>query len=217
MARLTSRRSPPRPLAAAAPSLAALIFAAVLALLIPPPPLIIVAPPPQPVAAARPAAALQQAAYPLRSALPIAGPLVHGSWHWDESKAPATGPMLVTIDIGAQTLSVFRDGHEIGVSTIIYGADHKPTPLGRFPILLKKRDHWSNIYADAPMPFTLRLTGDGIAVHGTDDVRPDLATNGCVGLPIAFAAKLFDAVNVGDIVIVTQNARTKIGDSIPLV
>jgi lipoprotein-anchoring transpeptidase ErfK/SrfK len=157
------------------------------------------------------------AAYPLKSALPIPGPLAHGAWHWNESTAPASGPVLVTIDIGAQTLSVFRDGHEIGVSTIIYGADHKPTPLGRFPILLKKRVHASSIYEDAPMPFTLRLTSDGVAVHGTEDVRPDLATNGCIGLPVAFAEKLFDTVEVGDMVIITRNARTKIGDSIPLV
>ena len=46
-----------------------------------------------------------------------------------------------------------------------------PTPTGVFPITEKKRHHVSNLY-DAPMPYMLRLTDDGIAIH-----QPVLATN----------------------------------------
>ena len=98
-------------------------------------------------------------------------------------------------------MSVYRAGVEIGRSSLIYGADNKPTPLGTFPILEKDADHWSNLY-DAPMPHMLRLTWDGVAIHGSPTLEEALATRGCVGLPTEFAAHLFDAVRVGDQVIV---------------
>ena len=90
-------------------------------------------------------------------------------------------------------LSVYRGGVEIGRSSLIYGADNKPTPLGTFPILEKDADHHSNLY-DAPMPHMLRLTWDGVALHGSPTLEEALATRGCVGLPVQFAELLFSAV-----------------------
>jgi hypothetical protein len=59
---------------------------------------------------------------------------------------------------------VFRSGHEIATAVILYGADEKPTPTGEFKILQRLKDHRSSL-CDAPMPYTLRLTGDGISIH----------------------------------------------------
>lgn len=123
-----------------------------------------------------------------------------GQYVWQPEGAPA-GPAVVVVNIRARVLSVYRAGAEIGRSSLIYGADNKPTPTGTFPILEKRRDHWSNLY-DAPMPHMLRLTWDGVALHGSPALADDLATRGCVGLPREFAALLFDAVEVGDQVIV---------------
>ena len=83
---------------------------------------------------------------------------------------------------------------------ILYGADGLATPAGKFPVLAKLKDHRSQTY-DAPMPYTLRLTADGVSIHGSN-VRWGYATHGCVGVPTAFAAKLFDAVSVGDDVLI---------------
>ena len=83
---------------------------------------------------------------------------------------------------------------------ILYGAQSKQTPPGTYPIMAKLRQHRSSIY-DADMPFTLRLTGDGIAVHSSN-VRWGAATHGCIGVPPMFAEKLFDAVQVKDDVVV---------------
>lgn len=139
----------------------------------------------------------------VRSVLPIAGPFRHGDFAWDESRAPATGPIIITVDLKAQTLSVFRAGHEIGAAVIIYGADDKPSPLGAFPITQKDADHVSRTYNNAPMPYMLRLTNDGVAIHGSD-VRWGNATHGCIGVPTAFARKLFDVARLGDLVIITN-------------
>ncbi|GGB49664.1 L,D-transpeptidase family protein [Blastomonas aquatica] len=154
----------------------------------------------------------EQIGYPIKSVMTIDGPLGHGNYYWDESRAPATGPMLITVDLEAQTLSVFRDGHEIGVAVILYGTPEKPTPLGAFPITQKNADHVSNLY-DAPMPFMLRLTNDGVAVHGSD-VEWGYGTRGCIGVPTAFAQKLFDQVKLGDIVIITDGQRINVGDAV---
>lgn len=123
-----------------------------------------------------------------------------GEYVWDAEGAPA-GQTIIVVNIRARVLSVYRAGHEIGRSSLIYGADNKPTPTGTFPILQKNADHWSNLY-DAPMPHMLRLTWDGVAIHGSPALADNLATRGCVGLPREFAELLFDVVEVGDQVIV---------------
>ena len=166
-------------------------------------------PPPAP---AKQAAPLPPAADPgtfvVKRVLPIDGPFRHGDFVWDDAGVPA-GPMVVTIDLAAQTLSVFRDGYEIGSAVILYGATDKPTPLGRFAISQKDADHVSSIYG-SPMPYMLRLTNDGVSIHGSD-VKWGRATHGCVGVPTEFAKKLFAAVKLGDLVIVTDGQMMELG------
>jgi lipoprotein-anchoring transpeptidase ErfK/SrfK len=136
-----------------------------------------------------------------------------GAFHWDETGAPAQGPVVITVDLEAQVLSIFRGGYEIGTAAILYGRDDKPTPLGAFPITQKDARHVSNLY-DAPMPYMMRLTNDGVTIHGSDSVAPGYATHGCVAVPTAFAKKLFEAAKVGDLVIVTSGKRLQMGEPI---
>ena len=141
--------------------------------------------------------------------------LNHGDWRWDESKAPTRGPIFIAVDTATQTLSVWRGGHAIGVAVIVFGDERAPTPLGDFRIKMKDADHWSSTY-DAPMPNTLRLTDDGISIHGSQEIAADLASHGCVGLPRAFAKRLFAAVSVGDPVRITNGVILRPGDILRL-
>lgn len=136
----------------------------------------------------------------VRSVLNIETQLKHGRFVWNDGGVPP-GPIWLRVDTSAQTMSVFRGGHEIGTAVVLYGANEKPTPAGRFVVLAKRRDHRSNLY-DSPMPYTLRLTNDGVSIHGVD-VRLDAATHGCIGVPLEFARLLFDQVRIGDEVDVT--------------
>lgn len=164
----------------------------------------------RPVPPAQPAPqSAAQAPFVVKRVLDIKGPLNHGDWAWDDAGVPA-GPMVVTVDLEAQTLSVFRGGYEIGVAVILYGATDKPTPLGTWPILEKDKDHFSNLYDNAPMPYSLRLTQDGVFIHASD-VQWGNATHGCIGLPLPFARKLFAAVKVGDPVVVTSGKKMDLG------
>ena len=144
--------------------------------------------------------------------LPIDGAIKYGEWHWDEQGAPATGTTVVTVDLKANVLSVFRDGYEIGATAILTGYGDKPTPLGVFPITEKDKDHVSNLY-EAPMPYMLRLTNDGVSIHATK-VENGYVTHGCIGVPDGFAAKLFATARLGDRVIVTDGAKMDMGDAI---
>jgi len=164
--------------------------------------------PPQP--AVEPAASAPEP-FVIKRILPIDGPIKYGEWHWDESNAPAEGPIVVTVDLEARVMSVFRDGYEIGATAVLLGTDEHPTPLGVFPILSKERHNVSEIYGNAPMPWTLRLTNDGVAIHGGSTVEDGWASHGCIGTPDAFVSRLFAAARVGDRVIITRGQKADIG------
>ena len=160
------------------------------------------------VAAAKP---VEQGPFVVRRILQIDKPMGHGDWVWDETGAPA-GPIVITVDLKAEMLSVFRDGYEIGAAVVNYGDEAYMTPLGTFPITQKDANHSSNIY-DAKMPYMLRLTNDGVTIHGAP-VAWNHATHGCIGVPTPFAKKLFSVVKLGDRVIVTRGKMMTLGDKI---
>ncbi|MDJ0978943.1 MAG: L,D-transpeptidase family protein [Erythrobacter sp.] len=151
-------------------------------------------------------------AFTLKSILTIPeGPFRYGDWYWDESNAPAKGKLVVTVDLDARVISAFRDGHEIGTAVALLGTKKHPTPLGRFPILTKEKDNISEKYNNAPMPWTLRLTWNGIAIHGSPVIN-GYASHGCIGVPDEFAEKLFAAARRGDHVIITRGQTLALGD-----
>ena len=168
---------------------------------------------PAPKSAPQLAAAPRPAAEPftIKRILPIDGPIKYGQWFWNDKDVPE-GPLVITIDLDARVLSVFRDGYEIGATAVLLGTDEHPTPLGTFPILTKERHNVSEKYGDAPMPWTLRLTGDGVAIHGGHAVELGWASHGCIGAPNGFMKKLFPIAKVGDKAIITRGKRASLGD-----
>lgn len=142
----------------------------------------------------------------VRSMLNITRPMQFGNFVWDEDHIPS-GAVWVRIDLARQILSIFRDGHEIGSAVILYGTDGKPTPTGSFTILEKNPDYYSRSY-HAPMPYMLRLTKDGVAIHGSN-VREGWATHGCIGVPLGFARLLFGVAKQGDPVVILAAQTAK--------
>jgi len=155
-----------------------------------------------PAAAVRQALANGQIDRPIKTILNVPAPMSYGDYRWDEKGVPA-GQIWIRVDPKSQLISVFRAGHEIGTAVILYGASDVPTPTGKFPILAKFKDHRSATYDNAPMPYTLRLTDDGVSIHASD-VRWGYATHGCIGVPMAFAVRLFAVASVGDEVFIAR-------------
>jgi L,D-transpeptidase catalytic domain len=145
----------------------------------------------------------------IRGFVELDRPLQYGEYFWDETDVPA-GDVIIVADLDADQLYVYRGGYEMGRSTFIQGSLAKSTPVGVYPILEKKADHYSNLYDNAPMPHMLRLTWDGIAIHGSATISDDFATRGCIGLPRPFAAKLFAHAKKGTTVIVTRRWKPEV-------
>ena len=140
----------------------------------------------------------------VHSLLNVPHAMTFGDWAWDETGVPP-GPLWIRVDLKAQLISVFRGEHEIGSAVILYGARAKPSPLGVFHILQKAKDYRSYTY-DAPMPYMLRLTSDGVAIHASD-VRDGWATHGCIGVPMGFATRLFGQARLGDEAVIVGPER----------
>jgi len=135
----------------------------------------------------------------IRSLLNVDRRMRYGEFVWNDDGVPA-GRAWIRVDLATQTVSIFRSGHEIGTAVILYGTDGHATPTGAFRVLEKDKDHWSRSY-DAAMPYMLRLTDDGVAIHASDVVK-GFATHGCIGVPLAFARHLFEAMNRDDSVVI---------------
>ena len=176
-----------------------------------PHPAAVAATPPTPVSTPSPSRPVADGPFVVRSILPIPGPIQFGKYYWDETKGEP-GPLVMTVDLTARVLSVFENGHEIGATAILKGYGDKPTPVGVFPITQKDAHHISNIF-NVPMPYMMRLTNDGVSIHSSK-VDRGYATNGCIGVPDGFAAKLFAKAHLGDRVIITDGKQMKIGDPI---
>jgi lipoprotein-anchoring transpeptidase ErfK/SrfK len=133
----------------------------------------------------------------------------------------------IEINVDEQVARVYDgNGDRIGWTTVASGVRKHPTPTGSFAILEKAVEKKSNLYgriynkngkvvvrdakfgADpippggrfvgAKMPYFLRLTNDGIGMHAGPIPRPGRrASHGCIRMPGAFAATLFDQVGLG--------------------
>lgn len=126
-----------------------------------------------------------------------------GAFKWNGADS-GHGPIRVLVDIASQHVFVYRGAALVGVSTVSTGGPGHETPIGTFRILQKDAAHRSRTYDNAPMPYMLRLTWDGVALHGgRNPGYPD--SHGCVRLPTAFAKKLFTLARLGAVVTVQED------------
>jgi hypothetical protein len=128
-----------------------------------------------------------------------------GQYVWD-AKSASIGPLLLTIDLTAQRVMVYRDGALIAASRISTGTMGRETPTGVFTILEKKVMHRSSTYDNAPMPYMQRLTSKGIAIHA-GDLPGYPASHGCIRLPNEFAKQLYGATEIGTPVMITDDVE----------
>lgn len=125
-----------------------------------------------------------------------------GEWYWG-GLSKGRGPMAVIVSLTEQRAYVYRNGLLIGVSTVSTGKPGHETPTGVFTILQKDKDHRSNLYNAAPMPYQQRLTWDGVALHaGGLPGYPE--SHGCVHLPSEFARVLFENSSMGMVVVISK-------------
>jgi lipoprotein-anchoring transpeptidase ErfK/SrfK len=121
--------------------------------------------------------------------------------------AKPQGALVIAISIERQSLKVYDANGFFAETPISTGMKGHPTPTGVFSIIQKHRLHHSNIYSGAPMPFMQRITWSGIAMHaGALPGYP--ASHGCIRLPMAFAARMWNWTRMGARVVVTPGEIT---------
>jgi hypothetical protein len=126
-----------------------------------------------------------------------------GEFVWAPGAAP-DGPIVVIVSLTEQRAYIYRNGVEIGYTTVSTGKPGHVTPTGIFTILQKDKNHHSSIYNDAAMPYQERLTWDGVALHaGGLPGYPE--SHGCVHLPSQFADDLFQVTHLGMTVIIVND------------
>jgi lipoprotein-anchoring transpeptidase ErfK/SrfK len=113
-------------------------------------------------------------------------------------------PQLAVVTLGTQSLRFYSGGKLVESAPISSGGKDTRTPTGVFTVIERHRDHESNLYESAPMPFMHRLTWSGIALHqGVLPGHP--ASHGCIRLPKAFVERLWEVSKVGMRVVVSPS------------
>ena len=103
--------------------------------------------------------------------------------------------ILIKIDLDSQRLSATKASGEMVVWKISSGRSGYETPIGHFSVMRMEKDHHSDEYDQAPMPYALFFSPRGLAIHGTFEKglgRP--ASHGCVRLAVPHAQQLFSWV-----------------------
>jgi len=155
--------------------------------------------PPPPRSATRrpstPAAAVTAASTATAATAAVASTAKPGGTAADADDSPER-PLMAVISLDDQRLTLYGADGVLATSRISSGRASHRTPTGIFGVLQKNRWHESNIYSGASMPYMQRLTWSGIALH--EGVLPGYpASHGCIRLPRAFAARLFEITRPG--------------------
>ncbi|MFM8333131.1 MAG: L,D-transpeptidase [Candidatus Methylumidiphilus sp.] len=125
-----------------------------------------------------------------------------GQFIWKGGAVPV-GPIVVVVSLPEQRAYVYRNGIRIGVSSASTGKPGHSTPTGVFMVLQKDKDHRSRKYNNAPMPYTQRLTWDGVALHA-GGLPGYPSSHGCIHLPSEFASRLFKVSPMGMTVVIAN-------------
>jgi lipoprotein-anchoring transpeptidase ErfK/SrfK len=133
-----------------------------------------------------------------------------------EASAPraAGEPIMAIVSIKSQQVTFYDADGWILRAPVSTGVKGRETPAGVFAVVEKNKDHHSSLYDDAWMPNMLRITWNGIALHG-GPLPGYAASHGCVRMPYGFAEKLFDKVPMGMRVIISPSDTEPVAFSDP--
>jgi len=111
------------------------------------------------------------------------------------------GARRVAISVSEQKLRAY-DGDQLVFETrVSTGMEGKRTPTGSFSAQSKDLIHYSSLYENAPMPFSVQFHGNYF-LHGFSFVPHYPASHGCIRLPLREdghcpAEEFYDWVRIG--------------------
>lgn len=128
-----------------------------------------------------------------------------------------TGPKRIDVDLARQRLYAYQ-GRLIVLDTNISSGRYGNTPSGHFTAgPYKSRMHYSSKYNNAPMPWSVQITGH-IFFHGFSSVPSYPASHGCVRVPLTGgnpARFLYEWVDVGTPIEISRGQKEEIRRALP--
>ena len=121
-----------------------------------------------------------------------------------ESRSFFGGPKRVEINLTDQKLRAY-EGDRLVMKTHISSGRNGATPTGNFRAGYKDADHYSSLFNNAPMPWSVQVSGN-IFVHGFTSVPNYPASHGCIRVPLTGsnpAKRFFNWVEAGTPIRVT--------------
>ena len=108
---------------------------------------------------------------------------------------PSFAGVQIDIDKRRQIMEVFIDNEPIYKWKVSTGKKGHSTPSGTFYVQSMEIMHYSRLYENAPMPYSIFFNGN-IAIHGTNSIsnlgRP--VSHGCTRISPSNAATLYNIV-----------------------
>ncbi len=123
-------------------------------------------------------------------------------------------PIMAIVSIKSQQVTFYDADGWILRAPVSTGVTGRETPAGVFAVVEKNKDHHSSLYDDAWMPNMLRITWNGVALHG-GPLPGYAASHGCIRMPYDFAAKVFDKAPMGMRVIISPSDTEPVAFSNP--
>lgn len=107
----------------------------------------------------------------------------------------AVASVAVRIRLSQQTMSVAVDGADLATWPVSTARRGYRTPVGSYHPYALERMHYSRLYDNTPMPYSIFFRG-GYAIHGTTEIRNlgRAVSHGCVRLSPDNARTLFELV-----------------------
>jgi lipoprotein-anchoring transpeptidase ErfK/SrfK len=107
----------------------------------------------------------------------------------------ARADITVRIQLSQQTMNVAVDGIDFATWPVSTARRGYRTPVGTYKPYQLERMHYSRLYDDSPMPYSIFFRG-GYAIHGTMEVQSlgRAVSHGCVRLSPDNARSLFELV-----------------------
>ena len=116
-----------------------------------------------------------------------------------------SAPVMAIVGVKDQRISLYDAQGNVMRSKVSSGSTGYETPPGTYSILQKNKEHYSNLYDDAAMPFMQRITWSGVALH--EGVLPGYpASHGCVRMPNGYAEQIFPLTKIGMRVIIARDS-----------
>ena len=123
-------------------------------------------------------------------------------------------PIMAIVSIKSQRVTFYDADGWIFRAPVSTGVAGRETPSGVFAVVEKNKDHHSSLYDDAWMPNMLRITWNGVALHG-GPLPGYAASHGCIRMPYDFAEKMFDKAPMGMRVIISPEDTEPVAFSDP--